>query len=162
MVILPAICLIASVGNYEKAYAQDVSSISNITGQQVIALVVVGIIAVTLQAYQGWSTSGEKFVAKAFLDRILLGAIHSIWMSFLAAANYSTLTPITYVLIFLGVVGATELTMKQISNGSSSSSSPQPSQIPPPPGGQSGPSSSSSPKAKTIQVGDQTLTQETG
>lgn len=137
LVFLVPIILIMTVGGaYIHANAQTAVTvdINSLTAQTVVILIVIGIGAATLQAYQGWSASGEKFIPKAFVDRILAGALHAIWISITTALSYTTLSPIVYVLVFGAAVGFTEMSLKL----ASSVQKPDPVPTPQPAGSPSG------------------------
>jgi len=83
-----------------------------LTYEEQLSIVIVGVIAGLLTAYQGFSKSGKPFVLRLFLDRTITAIIASLGIAIASVVVEEPVTLFTLVLVFLASVGAATFALK--------------------------------------------------
>lgn len=99
------IAMIGLVGIGQTSYGQNVDALANISSEQSIIVVVLGIGAGALVAYQGYRTSSEDWNTLRFFDGLIMSVIGSIPLAIGAAISQTELNLFGYVAIFFSAIG---------------------------------------------------------
>lgn len=105
-----AIISLVMIGGF--AFAQEEVPEAALTFEEQVAIVAVGIIAGLVTAYQGFSKSGDPFVLRLFIDRVLTAIVASLGIAVASVALDEPVTLFTLVLVFLASVGTATLALK--------------------------------------------------
>ena len=104
------IALISIVMVSGLAYAQEEAPEEAVlTFEEQLAIVGVGVLAGLITAYQGFSKSGEDFVLKLFLDRVITAVIASLAIAVSTVVLEEPVTLFTLVMVFLASIGTASL-----------------------------------------------------
>jgi len=102
------VAMVGFIGINEFAIAQEVETTAIVEGintDQAITVVLLGIGAGTLLAYQGYRTTAKDWDTLKFFDGLIMSVLGSVPLAIAAAATNTTLDMFGYVLIFFAALG---------------------------------------------------------
>lgn len=104
-----SICMLVTIGGFiavdEFAYAQDEVPVEDPNTEQSIIIVLLGIGAGALLAYQGYRTTAEDWDSLKFFDGLIMSVLGSVPLAIGAAITSTELNIFGYVLIFFSALG---------------------------------------------------------
>ena len=111
--ILASIMLVAIGGlAFAQGAAHPEPEEPGLTYEEQLSIVLVGVLAGLVTAYQGFSKSGKPFVFRLFLDRTVTAVIASLGIAIASVALGESVTLFTLVLTFLASVGSASLILR--------------------------------------------------
>lgn len=109
------IFLAVSIGlGIDSAYAQESSiSLTDISFDQEGIIIVIGVSAGLITAWQGFSKTNTPFNVRKFMDRVIASVIVSVGIAMASFATQTETGLFMYVLVFFAAMGATQVVIKQ-------------------------------------------------
>lgn len=107
--IVMLVAMVGFIGYNEFAIAQEeadaAATIEGIDTDQAITVILLGIGAGTLLAYQGYRTTKADWDTLKFFDGLIMSVLGSVPLAMIAAATNTSLDIFGYVLIFFAALG---------------------------------------------------------
>ena len=107
--IVLLVAMVGYMGYNEVVVAQDengdIANVSGFNTEQSITVILLGVGAGVLLAYQGYRTTSDDWDTLKFFDGVIMSVLGSIPLAIGAAATSTTLDVFGYVLIFFAALG---------------------------------------------------------
>lgn len=126
VLLLVAVAILSGVAadQFVEAQTIEVTKDINLDTNQVIIVIIIGVVGGVVRAWQGYDKSPNDFDTLLFINGIRNAVLASIPIA-LASALTTELNAFGYVMIFLGVVGTTNLASNTMKKSIPSNATPE-------------------------------------